>query len=85
MNDFPKDHSIDTLDDPETDEVVDTEGPTTKQDYFSLSEKKELFYNKLVSVWVNLRLYLDDHRLDWLNRPNSFSAFVDLLTQKNFG
>lgn len=47
-------------------------------DEFDQLVNKNKLYEKIVEVWINLRLYVQDNYLPWLDAKGAFNNFLIL-------
>lgn len=41
-----------------------------------------LFYDEMVEAWIDLRLYVEDEKLPWLDGKNAFANFAKMCGYK---
>jgi len=41
--------------------------------------EKELLYDEITSVWIDLKMYVQDECLPWLDKLQSFTNFLGLF------
>ena len=45
--------------------------------------KQDLVYDKILNLWTDLRLYVEDEHLHWLDTPGAFVNFL-AMTERTF-
>ena len=44
--------------------------------------EKAIFYDEIVDTWIDLRRYVQDEQLPWLDKKNAFANFTKLCGYK---
>jgi len=65
--------------DPDEIFTEDEEESQWEEDSIREDIEKELFYDEITSVWIDLKMYVQDECLPWLDKLQSFTNFLGLI------
>lgn len=59
-------------------ELIEETSDSEEEELIPFTLKDEEYYQRVVDTWIDLRFYVKEQKLSWLDKPNAFHNFLKL-------